>query len=56
MVGAEDVAGTVDQKDVVALLWLFGLGGLRGFGHGRNVGRPSGDGNVFRPPLHSEKC
>jgi hypothetical protein len=42
VVGAEDVGGTVDQKDMVALAERFGgngsgggLGG--GFGHGRNL-------------------
>ena len=53
VIGAENVAGTVDQKDVVAL-GFFGLCCLRGFGHARNVGCPRRDGNVFRPPLHSE--
>jgi hypothetical protein len=43
MVGAENIAGTVDQKDVVALLEGFDgnrfLGGLRGcFRHGGNLG------------------
>ena len=35
VVGAENVAGAVDQKDVVALLELGGRRGGRSFGHGR---------------------
>jgi hypothetical protein len=42
VVGAENIAGTVDQKDVVAFGEGFDgngfrSGGLGGFGHGRNL-------------------
>ncbi len=64
VIGAEDVARSVDQKDVIAFLQSAGgsgCGGLRGSGlvgggffrgfgcwHGGNVGRPARNGNARR--------